>query len=223
MKRIKNNDIVEKVVLGMTIQPGEYYTIQAVEDYIWSNNSQILSDIVNGSLIMNDGNIDILDINSAINLLKDGNPKEVITQFEKDDKNLRMASIQGDVDENGEVILELKIPGVFSNGDGRYVDAGVAWFDSQHKDDRIIEAYIVDKDNILGYGANTPLGYYHDLELLEENQGWRIPPKRGLIEVTSIAGYGFIPAQLYLCIKGKKGGDLTTGTLYINLKWGKAS
>lgn len=143
----------------------------------------------------------------------------VTTQFELNDKDLKIASIQSDT-VDGEAVLLLKVPGIMANGDGRFVSGGYAWFDSQHKDDRILNIEVVDIDNVLGYGENVVVKTYHDDDVDDANKGWRIPIKFGHLEVETLGGYGFIPAELYLRVVGRKG-DSSSGTLYINVEWGK--
>jgi hypothetical protein len=146
---------------------------------------------------------------------------EVVTQFEKNDKDLKICSGYGDVDSNGSVDVSLPVPGDITLGNGRYIDAGCAWFDEPHPDDRVVAIECVDLDNVVGYGAGAILKTYHDDEQPETNRGWRIPYKRGQVEIDTMAGYGFIPSQLYLRIRAKRGGGLTTGRFYYNIKWGK--
>lgn len=148
-------------------------------------------------------------------------PIEVVTQFERRDKVVKLASAGADVDANSMATILIKIPGTPNSGAGRWIDGGTAWFDEQHKDDRIMSVEFTDEDNLLGYGAGTVVGTYTDTELDSAQQGWRIPNKRGMIEVIAMGGYGFAPAGFYMKITGKKGGGLTTGTLYMNVMWGK--
>jgi hypothetical protein len=146
---------------------------------------------------------------------------QVITQFEKRDKTLKLSSAQQDVGGDSLATLLIKIPGTPGSTDGRWINGGIAWFDDQHKDDRVVSVSFTDEDNILGYGAGFVVGSYTDYNLDEPQQGWRIPNKRGVIEVEAIGGYGFAPSGFYLKIVGKKGGSLTTGTFYINIEWAK--
>ena len=148
-------------------------------------------------------------------------PMEVVTQFEKRDKIVKLASAQADVDVNSLATILIKIPGTPNSGAGRWIDGGIAWFDDQHKDDRILSVEFTDEDNLLGNGAGTVVGTYTDTELDAAQQGWRIPNKKGMIEVIAMGGYGFAPAGFYIKITGKKGGSLTTGTIYMNIMWGK--
>lgn len=152
-----------------------------------------------------------------------GNKKpkdEVITQFEKNDKILQIFSAERAVQEDGIAIIEIKIPGTIGSG-GRWVSGGNCFFDAQHAGDRVMEILIVDKDNIMGYGENVTLGTYHDDAAADENKGWRIPVKRGFVEVEALGYYGFLYAGLYLVVIGKKGAGQTSGTFYVNLDWGK--
>lgn len=69
-KRIKNADTVQRVWSGQTIQPSEYYTIQASEEALWMSNDQLLLDIANSIAVVNDGTLD-LSPSSGIDWLKD--------------------------------------------------------------------------------------------------------------------------------------------------------
>ena len=83
---------------------------------------------------------------------------------------------------------------------------------------------IIDRDNILGYGANTVLESYHDGDVAEEYRGWRFYASEGgegEIEIEPIGGFGKIPGGLYLQIKFKRApGNLAT-KVQANLWWGK--
>lgn len=61
----------------MEIAAGAYYTVETFELPRWQSDSTVLSDIGSGILLVNDGSIDITDVNSAINHLKDIGPKQV--------------------------------------------------------------------------------------------------------------------------------------------------
>jgi hypothetical protein len=219
-KIIKNIDTVDHTYNGQLIPAGESYTLQPLDELPMSNLDSLLSDIVNGKAQMNDGISDISNISDQINFLK-GEFLEVVTQFEKRDKVVKLASAQAEVGSNGMATISIKIPGTPNSGAGRWIDGGTAWFDDQHKDDRILSVVFTDEDNLLGYGAGTVVGSYTDSELDSAQQGWRIPNKRGMIEVIAMGGYGFAPAGFYMKITGQKGGGIVTGTLYMNVMWGK--
>lgn len=219
-KIIKNIDTIEHTYGGQGIPAGESYTMQPADAIRFTSDDNLLADIANGKAQMNDGIADVAGVAAQISFLN-GEIKEVTTQFEKRDKTVKLASAQQDVGNDSKATILIKVPGTPGSGDGRWISGGIAWFDDQHKDDRIVGVYFSDEDDILGYGAGTAVGSYTDDEVLEGQQGWRIPNKRGMIEVEALGGYGFAPAGFYLKIVGKKGGDITTGTLYLNIEWGK--
>lgn len=150
--------------------------------------------------------------------------QEITTQFEKNDKALKCVSSKATIDETGWATILIKIPGTFAGLDpssaGRVISGGQGWFDEKHIDDRLVELEVVDIDNVLGLGTNITLKNYCDDEA-EDNEGWYVPFHNGIVEITPIGGYGFIASGLYLRIKAKKGGNITTGTFYANIKWGQ--
>lgn len=68
--KIKNIDTVARTWAGQIVSPGAYYTVSDSDLNIWSNSSVLLVDIADGYAIVNDGSIDITDVNTAINWLK---------------------------------------------------------------------------------------------------------------------------------------------------------
>lgn len=221
MKKIKNTTVSAKTWVGQEVAAGEYYEIQPNEEIRWANDSTVLSDIGSGDALVNDGASDIIDVNKAINFLKGLLPSEVVTQFEKDDKMLKLACGVAECDGEGRAIVELEVPGTPGSGEGRYIDAGRVWFDTAHDDDKVEKVEIVDVNDMLGAGENFVVRTWHDDDVAEENQGWFIPKSQNGIAVESLGGYGFIPAGFTLRITGKKGSSQTSGKLYVNLKWGK--
>jgi hypothetical protein len=163
---------------------------------------------------------DIAEFEADYKSIGNLSPKQSVrTQFERDDLILKIACAKATVDSNSEALIELKIPGVLADDDCRWIDGGKAFFDSPTAGDKVVEISIVDKDNVLGYGANTILKTYHDEECDAINQGWYIYPTRPL-EIETLGYYGKIPAELYLVIKAKKANDITTGTFYVSIDWG---
>lgn len=67
---IKNADSVPHTWVGQTINPGVYYTVQPFELIRWQNNSVLLTAIGDGLAVVNNGSSDILDVNTAVNYLK---------------------------------------------------------------------------------------------------------------------------------------------------------
>lgn len=153
IKKIKNADTVLHTWAGQDIQPGEYYSIQPLEENSWANNSDLLASIANGQAVVNDGSNDIIDINTAIIFLKNGLPKEVVTQYEKNDKDLKLCKAQGDVDpETKTAVMYVKIPGTPGDpNSGRWMAGGEAILDSFDWGDHA-EVYVEDKDRMIAWG-----------------------------------------------------------------------
>ncbi len=79
-KWIKNADILTHTYEGQEIAAGTYHEILQNEWTSWSNNSDLLTDISTGIVIVakdDSGSNDISDINEAINYLKGLLPSEV--------------------------------------------------------------------------------------------------------------------------------------------------
>lgn len=132
---------------------------------------------------------------------------------------LRMAKFKQATNGSGVAQIDIKVPGTYSNSDGRYIEGGQAFFEVPNFDDWV-ECYIVDIDNILGYGANTVIGSYTDTELPSGNEGWYFSKVEGQIKVLALAGMGWIPAELYLRIIAHKDPTNLSDTLRVNLNWG---
>lgn len=147
-------------------------------------------------------------------------PSEVVTQFEKRDKTIKLAHAEGDVAGDGTVTVFLKVPGTPGSADGRWLSSGTAFFDSHTPGDKVIAVYFTDEDNILGNGAGSAVGSYTDDEAPEQNRGWAIPPV-GFVKAEAIGGYGFAPAGFYVKVIAKKAGESPSGKFYCNIEWGK--
>lgn len=221
MKKAKNATANARTWEGQEIASGAYYELSVSEYSRWANSSDVIASVCLGDLVMNDGAKDITLVVDAVSFLRDDMPKEVITQFEKDDKTLKICSGVASVGGDSKATIMIRVPGTPGTGQGRFISAGEAWFSAQHEDD-LVEAWIIDVDNILGYGAGFQVGSYTDDEAAEGQKGWRIPAIRGTVRVEAIGGYGFILSGLYIKIAGTKGGGITTGKLFTNLEWGKA-
>lgn len=97
-KWIKNTTDSNKIWVGQVVDAGSYYEIKSIEEKTWASNSLLLTDIAIGDAIVakdNSSNNDIIDINSAIDYLKDDLPQEVTmtnsisTAGVKDPNNMR--------------------------------------------------------------------------------------------------------------------------------------
>ena len=127
----------------------------------------------------------------------------VTTQFEWNNKDLKLASVSAAVNSSGVALTSIKIPGTFGSGGGRYILGGYAISEDYDKDDRAI-CWVSDDDrNIcaaLGLATDgsadviiqsmgilpAPFGIafpqypavknYYDDEVDASNQGWYFWP-----------------------------------------------
>ena len=75
--RIKNNTQNSGVWAGQTIEAATYYTIPASELSAWQINSQVLTEIGSGNLVMNNDSQDITIVADALAYLLGTGPKDV--------------------------------------------------------------------------------------------------------------------------------------------------
>lgn len=76
-KYVFNDSGVTKTYQGVPISDQTYYQIPDIEDYIWANDSTLITDISNGAVIMSKNNGTsghIADISDAVNFLKSIDP-----------------------------------------------------------------------------------------------------------------------------------------------------
>lgn len=93
---------------------------------------------------------DIINNHTGEPLLETDKPQQVVTQYELNDKTLKLAKCKGTTDENGSAILYFKVPGQFGSGTGRYVVGGYGISEDYNKDDYVI-VRIEDKDRIIAW------------------------------------------------------------------------
>jgi hypothetical protein len=219
---LKNNSDDSYLFLNgkITVAPNSQVEVDQVYWTDLSRDTDFIKNIRNGNLVLNDGILDYTPNNAESEFIKLVNKlaKEVITLFEKNDKVLRICSSYADVGPDGIATILIKVPGAYGI-DNRYISYGIGWFDTKHPDDRA-KVFIIDHDNIFGFGVDYIVGTYTDIDVPEQQQGWRIPYHTGIIEVAALGGYGKVPAGLYLKIIGIKGGGITTGRFYVNISWG---
>ena len=89
-----------------------------------------------------------VDLASVVVVDNGEGPKEVVTQYEKNDKSLKLAKGKCAVGEDGSATITLKIPGIFGSGDGRYVAGGYA-ISSDYNPDDYVTVRILDNDRLL--------------------------------------------------------------------------
>jgi hypothetical protein len=137
------------------------------------------------------------EFEASYKIIKSIKPREVVTQFEKDDKVLKLASATASFVDNVAQV-KFRVPGA-SGTIGRYIAGGYAKTDRYGWNDRITEVKIVDSDfvyaGVSGFYPATPeaagipgteglswgdimpdgltLETYHDDDVAEENKGWR--------------------------------------------------
>ena len=217
-KWVKNTDTDVRIWCGQEVQPNTYYLIEDVELTKWQNNSLLLVDIANGIAVIardDSGSNDIVNVNEAIRFLQDSGLIEVITQKEKTDIILRMASGKVLSNATGLAVLDIKVPGIIGSEDGRYVQGGSAWFANHHNDDHF-QVHVIDVDNLMGYGAGVQIGTYTEEG---DNAGFYAEPD-GRVQVSSMGFFGFLPSGVYLRMIGQSG-DFAVDSLYMNVTWGK--
>lgn len=152
-------------------------------------------------------------------------PSNVRTQFEQVSYLLQMSNISSlNMAPGDSATISIKIPGIFSGVnppcDGRYIDAGEGWFYPGADGDRVTAITVTDNDNLLGAGAGTVLGTYHDAQVDADNQGWVLHTVYPT-EISTLGWYGFIPAGMYMNITVKRSATASgNGNFYCNLKWG---
>ncbi len=221
MKQIKNISGNIVVFCGKEFQVNEVHPIPVAEESIWANDEAVISAVVDSTLLVMSGSAELTNTSDALNFLKDLTLKEVVTQFEKQDKTLKIASTSADVDVDGYATALLRIPGIPGSGDGRFLTSGIAFFTSHTPGDKVLSITIVDQDNLLGYGVGVPVGSYTDSDVDLTNSGWFIMPK-GYLRAETIGGYGFAPAGFYFKVVGKKvNTGPTNEKLFVNFEWGK--
>jgi len=80
-KWIKNNSGSNSTyAIGQVIADTAYFEIPTLDEFLWANDSTLLSDIGSGAAIVakdDSGNTDIADVNEAINYLKGNQPIKI--------------------------------------------------------------------------------------------------------------------------------------------------
>jgi hypothetical protein len=175
--------------------------------------------------VYKDDGADQLEFEGSYKDLGNKSPRtEVVTQNEKNDKILKLASREGSF-VDGACTISIKIPGTPGSGEGRWVAGGYAFTNVWTAGDRVTLCQVVDTDDLMGYGAGTVLKTYHDTDVDASDLGWRMWPAQqvgGEIEIDPIGGYGFIPAGLYLEIKFELAAGSTATWVCCDYWWAKS-
>lgn len=238
MRKIKNNTAGTLTFEGQEILPGAYYELAESEIKTWAISDSVLSAIGAGTLIVNNGETDILGVAAQIAFLQNKNPQEVVTQLEKDDKTLGLASCVADF-VGSIAALSMEIPGTPGEV-GRFVKEGYAFTDVYAWGLRVTRVALVDKAYLYA-GALYPaepapgvtweqaepngvtLGNYCDPTMPADNQGWRFWAEeggQGGVDIDNLAGYGSLLAGCFLEIDVTKPANSSPAKVAANIQWG---
>jgi hypothetical protein len=186
MKILKNVSPNPVTVLGVTIDPNDQYIIPQQNYFSFAESKEVLELIVNETLIVNNG-VDDLSVPNGIALIqnnvnkisfdpsllnnnklrveleqpRDSAGRPIFTGAPFSDSGgfrFRGASFKGTISPNSTENIDYKIT------QERWINGGMAIIDNIGPDDQVT-FQVVDKDNILGYGAGVVLdefisGYY---------------------------------------------------------------
>lgn len=174
--------------------------------------------------LQKDGGADVTEFEATYKAAGNQAPKaDVTTQFEKNDKDLKICSAKADFDATtGECTIDIQVPGGDPSQIGRYIESGLAWCEPPEAGDRI--TWVAGIDGPDGLMSGTPyatLKTYHDEDMPDDLQGWYIPKTSRGILMETLAGYGSLPGTMILRVKAKRVSPSTLGTFYMNIKWGK--
>ncbi len=152
---------------------------------------------------------------------KDDGNKEIVqnvgTKFERDDIVLKLARVNGQADENGDLQIVITVPG----SDYRYVAGGYAYVENYNWADALTKVEVVDTNNLFGYGAGVVVKNYHDTEVSSDNQGWFFEKSYGAegnVDIEPMGWYGALPSGLDLKITFKVQANVRIKAM---LWWGK--
>lgn len=240
----------------VTIGPESSLTVDPSNWFSLLQDTSFVSDIKKNNIYLNDGMQSyffedaVIFLQNAVTVFanKDVTGSSVITtQYEMNDKDLKLARSAAQVDNNGKALAIIKIPGIFGSKDGRYIAGGYAISEDYNKDD-FVTVWVEDTDRLIcaanglptdgtgdatmkesGYPQYPIVKSYTDDDAPAENQGWYFwplvqgnsLPAAGECEVDPVGGYGFIPAGLYVKIQYQRPTGVISGSVRINFWWGK--
>lgn len=231
---IKNIDSVTHIFRGRTVTAGSYLQIPELERPVWHSDSTILQHVTDDEAQItkdDSGSNDIIDKAEQWaylgNLVSDGvvvtNEKiPIFDEFTSSEKIPQFACAQGTFDPvTRECILEIKCPGTFPEV-GRYLKDGYSFTDVYHFGDKVIKLEVVDKDDLLGYGAGAVVKSYHDTALPTDQQGWFLWAGNagiGEVDLENAGGWGMFVSGLYLRATFKKEITSLATKAAINVFW----
>lgn len=139
--RLKNNKGTSDTWTGQMIEPGEYYSPELFELVRWQNDTKVVTDVVNGLLIVSDGFTDFQDPIQGLNYLKgiDGTPKDsdgsplIRTKMTRSGWHFEPRSIDFTTSKLGS-LYNRKSDGHTIDGGTDYGDCTIAFFDANGTD-----------------------------------------------------------------------------------------
>lgn len=158
---VKNNKVSTDTWAGQEIAAGATYEIEEVEFSRWQTSTKAITDLISGDLtISSDGATFKQAGQKAVNFLLrvDSNPKDTdgallvkMKSFTNADGfRFRGASFSGSVSANSTADIDYCISAE------RHINGGRLLLDNIGNSDKMT-FQVIDKDNVLGYGANVVL------------------------------------------------------------------
>ena len=110
------------------------------------------------------------------------NTPVVTTQYELNNKDLKLARSHASVDDSKTATISMKVPGTFGSGPGRYIEGGYATTEDYDKDDYAL-VWVADDDRVLCAAMGLPTDGTGDATV----QGMGVLPG-------ALAPFGALPA-----------------------------
>jgi hypothetical protein len=171
--RVKNIDTVNNIYQGQTLTPNQEYTLEASEVGKWATDDLVLSDISNSKLQIGNDSEWISGVANQINELtgqlpKDDSGKPIFSQTGIAEPNGHRARLKGickDTINAGstDYVLDYKMEQLQYQGVNKSsVFDGVEYYAKNADNFDEITFQVIDKDNILGYGAGFIVEQFGD-------------------------------------------------------------
>lgn len=168
MIKLKNTTDSEIVVMSTLFresgQDNDAHEIPETSRIFWANDDDVLSNISDGSLVLSLNDTDITEVNKAINTLKNNlpieiDPNSVIKTHGVLTGTTFRARLKGFVNQtitkNTTTNIDWLIPQTVYQGVNKqsYMD-GIEYYAKDAEVGDHLTFQVIDKDNVLGYGAN---------------------------------------------------------------------
>lgn len=157
--KIKNLTGEVATLNGHQFSIGEVYTIQDVVRLSWSSSDSVLQAISDGDFQIYDGDQAVSSVSDQIDWLKDHTPINAVTI--KTDEYTYEANAFSASCSNGSTTVDFKVENYTGQSfTYKHISGGMIFINDNTKYGMYADFQVVDKDNILGYGANTVLKQY---------------------------------------------------------------